>query len=101
MHGRWWSRRALLASTSTLTAPEAVAGRASAWCRTMGDMRDELLDGSRLEQLRAARLSYPEVGATRGELPAGYRHLRREVTLGAGTERFEHATDVLLHWDMQ
>jgi uncharacterized protein (UPF0548 family) len=63
-------------------------------------MRDELLGGSRLGQLRAARLNYAERGATQGELPAGYRHLRREVTLGAGTSRFEHASLVLLHWDM-
>jgi uncharacterized protein (UPF0548 family) len=62
---------------------------------------DELLDGSRLAHLRAARLSYAEAGATRGELPAGYRHLRREVTLGAGTARFEHASDVLMNWEMQ
>jgi uncharacterized protein (UPF0548 family) len=63
-------------------------------------MRDELLSGSRLGQLRAARLNYAHRGATQGELPAGYRHLRREVTLGAGTSRFEHASLVLLHWEM-
>jgi uncharacterized protein (UPF0548 family) len=63
-------------------------------------MRDELLGGSRLEHLRAARLNYAERGCTQGELPAGYRHLRREVTLGAGTPRFEHASHVLLNWDM-
>jgi len=62
---------------------------------------DGLLGGSRLEQLRAARLNYAEAGATRGELPAGYRHLRREVALGAGSADFEHASHVLLHWDMQ
>ena len=66
-----------------------------------GDMRrDDLLEGSRLEQLRAARLNYAERGGTQGELPAGYRHLRREVTLGAGSARFEEASHVLLHWDM-
>jgi uncharacterized protein (UPF0548 family) len=62
---------------------------------------DELLDGSRLAHLQTARLTYAEAGATRGELPAGYRPLRREVTLGAGTTVFERASRVLMHWDMQ
>jgi uncharacterized protein (UPF0548 family) len=63
-------------------------------------MRDELLGGKRLERLRAAPLNYAERGATQGRLPAGYRDLRREVTLGTGTPRFEHASHVLMHWDM-
>jgi uncharacterized protein (UPF0548 family) len=66
-----------------------------------GDVSDELLGGSRLAQLHAARLNYAEAGATRRELPAGYRHLRRQVTVGAGSARFEDASRVLLNWDMQ
>jgi uncharacterized protein (UPF0548 family) len=65
-----------------------------------GDMRGELLAGSRLERLRAARLSYAESGATQGELPAGYRHLLRAVTLGRGAARFDKASQTLMHWDM-
>lgn len=67
-------------------------------------MRDDILVGDSLERLRAARLNYAERGATRvgtqGRLPDGYRHLRREVTLGEGAARFDKASDLLLHWEM-
>lgn len=63
-------------------------------------MREELLVGSRLEQLRASELTYPEVGGTRDDLPEGYRHLCRQTTLGTGRPRFEGAAAVLLRWDM-
>ncbi|MGC9671494.1 DUF1990 family protein [Planosporangium sp. 12N6] len=47
-------------------------------------------------------LTYSEVGATRGEqLPAGYRHVRRHVKLGVGTEAFRRAVDGLRGWAMQ
>lgn len=63
-------------------------------------MRGELLVGSRLEQLRAADLTYAEVGATQGDLPAGYRRIRRQATLGTGRPLFEDAAAALLRWDM-
>jgi uncharacterized protein (UPF0548 family) len=63
-------------------------------------MRDGLLTGSRLERLRAADLTYVERGSTQGSLPAGYRHLRRQASLGTGTPRFEDAARQLLSWDM-
>ena len=63
-------------------------------------MRDQLLVGSRLEQLRAADLSYLERGATQGDMPAGYRHIRRQATLGKGLSRFQDASNLLLRWDM-
>ena len=60
--------------------------------------------GSRLRQelTRAmqADLTYADVGATAGELPGGYRHLRRETVLGSGAEVFGRAADALLHWRM-
>jgi uncharacterized protein (UPF0548 family) len=65
----------------------------------MGHARG-LLVGRRLEQLRAADLTYVEVGSTRGELPPDYRHLRRQAVLGTGTSRFEEAAHALCHWDM-
>lgn len=40
-------------------------------------------------------VTYPEVGATAGELPEGYHHLRRERTIGHGREVFERAADDL------
>jgi uncharacterized protein (UPF0548 family) len=47
-------------------------------------------------------LTYPEVGATRGDqLPRGYRHVRRHEKLGAGAEVFRRAADGLRGWKMQ
>jgi uncharacterized protein (UPF0548 family) len=46
-------------------------------------------------------LSYVEHGATRGELPTGYRHVEREVVLGHGRERFERAVTATLAWGVQ
>lgn len=42
------------------------------------------------------RVTYPEVGATAGELPRGYRHVRAERVIGHGREDFERACDDLL-----
>lgn len=64
-------------------------------------MRDELLAGRRLERLCAAPLTYDEVGATRQELPPGYRHVRRQDAIGTGRARFEAASRALLAWDVQ
>ena len=63
-------------------------------------VRDALLAGSRLEQLRGADLTYDDRAGTRGKLPAGYHHLRRHAALGNGRPRFEHTADLLLHWGM-
>jgi uncharacterized protein (UPF0548 family) len=49
---------------------------------------------------RGADLTYPEQGATRGELPAGYRHVHRRVRLGIGRARYERAADALFRWDV-
>jgi uncharacterized protein (UPF0548 family) len=47
-------------------------------------------------------MTYPEVGATRGEpLPTGYRQVRRRVLLGSGAAVFRAAADGLAHWQMQ
>lgn len=45
-------------------------------------------------------LTYPEVGATAGELPAGYHHVRASRTIGHGRAAFDTASDVLLSWRM-
>lgn len=45
-------------------------------------------------------LTYAEVGASRGPLPAGYRHLKVERMLGSGDATFRAAADRLLRWDM-
>jgi uncharacterized protein (UPF0548 family) len=52
------------------------------------------------DRLRRAPFTYAEVGGTRGELPAGYRRLRRRVTVGTGAARFEEAAHTVLGWQM-
>jgi len=47
-----------------------------------------------------AGLTYAEVGASAGALPAGYHHVRRSATLGQGRELFDRASCRLLAWDM-
>jgi uncharacterized protein (UPF0548 family) len=57
-----------------------------------------------LERLRTEyerkQLTYEEVGATRGQLPAGYAHTRRRVRVGSGNDVFTSASDALLSWQM-
>jgi uncharacterized protein (UPF0548 family) len=51
---------------------------------------------------QVSQVTYPEVGATRsGELPAGYRHVRRHAPLGSGTDVFHRAVEGLRGWRMQ
>ncbi len=45
-------------------------------------------------------LTYPEVGATAGPLPAGYHHLERQQLIGTGRARFQAAGEQLLTWQM-
>jgi uncharacterized protein (UPF0548 family) len=53
-----------------------------------------------LGALDTAPLTYPEHGATRGPLPAGYHHLDWRTTLGAGEATFRRAAEALLSWRM-
>ncbi|SDQ10931.1 DUF1990 family protein [Quadrisphaera sp. DSM 44207] len=53
-----------------------------------------------LEHAEGQDLTYPEVGATAGDLPSGYAHVRREVPLGRGEEAFARAAEQLLGWRM-
>jgi uncharacterized protein (UPF0548 family) len=45
-------------------------------------------------------MTYQEVGATQGELPLGYDHLRRRVAVGRGETDFAAAAQLLMTWDM-
>ena len=63
-------------------------------------MTVELLDAARVAQLRAAELTYPEVGRTAGDLPGGYRIINRSRQLPPGID-FDTATRALLHWQVQ
>ncbi|MFF0910765.1 DUF1990 family protein [Microbacterium enclense] len=46
-------------------------------------------------------LTYSEVGATAGDLPSGYHHVRRARTIGRGRVVFEQAADALFHGAVQ
>ncbi len=48
----------------------------------------------------STRLTYPEVGATAGDLPIGYRHVRRSAVLGHGRARFVEVAQQLMEWGM-
>ena len=54
-----------------------------------------------LQRAGDAALTYPEVGATRRELPAGYAHLRHRLLLGHGAEVLNRAEAALLDWQAQ
>ncbi|NKY53502.1 DUF1990 family protein [Nocardia vermiculata] len=47
------------------------------------------------------QFTYPEVGATAGEFPAGYHHFRLRRRIGTGRELFESAGDRILAYGMQ
>ena len=54
----------------------------------------------RLSDLSGARFTYPDVGASAGDLPAGYRHVRAARRIGTGRARFEAAADAVLRYGM-
>jgi uncharacterized protein (UPF0548 family) len=53
-----------------------------------------------LANQRACDFSYPDVGATRGDLPSGYAVLRGRVDLGHGSTTFARAVNLFLRWKM-
>lgn len=54
----------------------------------------------KLENLTALPLTYTEVGATAGPLPAGYHHVHESAAIGQGRQRFEEAADRVMRWGM-
>ena len=58
----------------------------------------ELLAPGAALALRTADLTYPEVGATRGPLPAGYHHQHVSARVGQGPAAFAAAAEALLTW---
>jgi uncharacterized protein (UPF0548 family) len=46
------------------------------------------------------QFSYTEVGASRGELPAGYKVLHNRTELGRGSAQFARASEALRQWKM-
>lgn len=64
------------------------------------DDPDATPGGREYARLAALPFSYPEVGASAGNLPPGYRHITVERTLGVGPNRFHTAVERLMSWDM-
>lgn len=54
----------------------------------------------KLSDLAGKQLTYSEVGATAGEMPAGYHHLRKSAVIGRGRERFDQAAALGMQWGM-
>jgi uncharacterized protein (UPF0548 family) len=53
-----------------------------------------------LADLANLELTYAELGATKGDLPAGYHHVSRHVQIGTGATQFAAATTSLWQWQM-
>ncbi|MGW0230850.1 DUF1990 family protein [Actinopolymorpha singaporensis] len=53
-----------------------------------------------LAALADAALTYPEVGATAGGLPRGYRTVTRSVRVGRGQRSFDSCADGVLGWEL-
>jgi uncharacterized protein (UPF0548 family) len=54
-----------------------------------------------LDYLADTDLTYPEHGATRGDLPDGYAHLSIVADVGEGQAVFDRAASALMHFEMQ
>jgi uncharacterized protein (UPF0548 family) len=54
----------------------------------------------KLNELAALPLTYTEVGATAGPLPAGYHHVQESAVIGHGRRRFEDAAEAGMRWGM-
>lgn len=54
----------------------------------------------KLSDLAGQSLTYSEVGATAGPLPAGYHHVQKTAVIGRGRQRFEEAADAGMRWGM-
>lgn len=54
----------------------------------------------RLARSDDVRTTYPEVGATAGDLPPGYHHVHESQQIGVGRAAFERAFVSLMSWQM-
>lgn len=67
--------------------------------RTLGGARHT--EAMTWDRWATAPLSYAEAGATAAQLPAGYRHIRREKAIGTGVDLFADAATKLMGWQVQ
>lgn len=70
----------------------------SAAMREGGDVTRD--PGARLSALLTAPFTYEPVGATAGELPVGFQHVRRSQVLGHGRDRFAWAAEQVMTWQL-
>jgi uncharacterized protein (UPF0548 family) len=54
----------------------------------------------KLTDLAAMTFTYQQVGATAGELPDGYHHVRKSAVIGNGRPRFDDAAAKVMRWGM-
>ncbi len=54
----------------------------------------------KLTELTGKVLTYGQVGATAGALPADYHHLHKSSVIGRGRDRFDQAAEQGMRWGM-
>jgi uncharacterized protein (UPF0548 family) len=54
----------------------------------------------KLSDLATMTFTYQRVGATAGELPDGYHHVRKTAVIGTGRPRFDDAAGKVMRWGM-
>jgi uncharacterized protein (UPF0548 family) len=54
----------------------------------------------KLSDLATMTFTYQQVGATAGELPDGYHHVRKSAVIGNGRPRFDDAAAKVMRWGM-
>ncbi|HET6732229.1 DUF1990 family protein [Mycobacterium sp.] len=54
----------------------------------------------KLSELATLPLTYADVGATAGPLPAGYHHVQKSAVIGHGRSRFVEAAEAGMRWGM-
>ncbi len=54
----------------------------------------------KLNDLAVLPLTYSQVGATAGTLPAGYHHVQKSAVIGRGRQRFSDAAAAGMRWGM-
>ncbi len=66
----------------------------------LGSMAILLLRHPDLAKLADQDVTYPELGATAADLPAGYRHVVRRAALGNGRAAFDRCATALMTWEV-
>jgi uncharacterized protein (UPF0548 family) len=64
------------------------------------DDRHATPGGREHARLAGLPFTYPQIGASAGDLPPGYRHIDVERHLGTGPDRYQLAVARLMTWDM-